>query len=77
MVFETIELKNMIDEARSLCVKELCQEMINSDVDIEAFKFMQLVNKIIEQYCKVIVKQAEMMADMNEKIDTLLSKETI
>lgn len=76
MYEKATKMRDTINELRDLCVAEISKEMCagNCDVDLDTIKAIQLTCKIVTMYGNLIVAQAEMIGEMNRKIDDLQSK---
>ena len=72
----TVTTERLVEELnnlKSLCIEEVLKNGIDN-VDEKGFKAMQSTLKVIKLSNQLMIEQAEIMNDMNRKLDKLLEK---
>ena len=73
MLNETKALINKIEEVEKDVISKISLDMIE-EVSTKDFKTIKNVYEALNLSKSVMVKQAEMLTEMNEKLDKILSK---
>ena len=69
------KFEGVVNELVDTCKDELGREMI--DMDDRAANIVRLSFKLVDAAMGLIKEQTELMVDMNEKLDKIISKESL
>ena len=67
------EIVEEINGMKAWCMKKVMDDADFSCVDPDDFQAFGMMLKLLDMSCDYMIKQAEMMDDMNDKLDKLLA----
>ena len=63
-----------VNELMDICKTELGRSIVDDEMDEKTIKVLQLSFKLVNASMKLVEEQADLLIEMNEKLDTLLRR---
>lgn len=74
MINEAKKLVDAANELREICVRQMCNDCILTDMTAEEFDLYKKLFNMVEVSTNLVLEQAKLFDELDKKMDKLLNK---